>query len=346
MNILNLEAWSLSAVIVLFVGASALITAAGTRMTSVADKLADLTGAGEAIFGAVLLGGSTSLAGIVTSLVTAYQNHPELAISNAIGNIAAQTTILAIADTVYRSANLEHAAASIENLIQGTLLVVLLGIPMLSFGSPPMSIFGIHPLSIVLFLAYIFGLRLIRRVRSQPLWEPENTGATELDEPEKDTITRSGPRLWIWFGGLALVMLAAGYGVAESAIALADRTGLTETIVGGLLTAVVTASPELVTSVAAVRQGALVMAVGGIIGGNTFDITVVSLADAAYREGSIYHAVSEQQIFFIGLTLILNGLLLMGLLRRQRQGIVNIGFESALMFILYVSAFILLFMAQ
>ena len=315
-------------------------------MTNVADRLADLTGLGAAVFGAVLLGGSTSLAGIVTSLVTAYQNHPELAISNAIGNIAAQTTILAIADLMYRPANLEHAAASIENLIQGTLLIVLLGIPLLSFGSPPISVYGVHPLSVVLILAYIFGLRLVRHVQAKPLWEPEETEATRLDEPgEEEAGKKTMRRLWGWFFLLALVVSVAGYGVAESAITLAERTGLSATIVGGLFTAVVTASPELVTSVAAVRQGALVLAVGGIIGGNTFDITVVSLADVAYREGSIYHAVSEQQIFFIALTLILNGLLLLGLLRRERKGLANIGFESVLMLLLYVSSFVLLFFA-
>ena len=140
----------------------------------------------------------------MTSLVTASQNHPELAISNAVGNIAAQTTTLAIADTFYRPANLEHAAASIENLIQGTLLVVLLGIPLLSLGSPSMSIYGIHPLSVVLFLAYVFGLRLVRHVQARPLWEPEETEKTELDEPEEESVDKKAWRLWtrlvLWTG--------------------------------------------------------------------------------------------------------------------------------------------------
>src|SRR5690606_12612686 len=101
-------------------------------------------------------------------------------------------------------------------------------------------------------------------------------------------------------------------------------------------------SPELVTSVAAVRRGALTLAVAGIIGGNTFDITVVSFADVAYRQGSIYHAITEQQIFFLALTLVLNGLLLLGLVRRERSGFAGIGFESALMLVLYIAAFVLI----
>ncbi len=345
MNLIDLAAWPVWAISAFFVGVSVVIALAGIRLTHVADRLADVTGLGEAIFGAVLLGGSTSLAGIVTSLVTAYQNHPELAISNAIGNIAAQTTILALADIAYRRANLEHAAASVENMMQGALLIVLLGIPLLAFGSPAVSVYGIHPMSLGLVLAYVFGLRLVRRARAEPLWEPTKTRETKVDEPDakNEEVDRHTKRkLWGGFVVLAGIMSVAGYGVAESAIALTERTGLSETVVGGLFTAIVTASPELVTSVAAVRKGALTLAVGGIIGGNTFDVMIISLADVAYREGSLYHAIAAQHIFFIALTLILNGLLLLGLLRRERSGIANIGFESALMLLLYVAAGFLL----
>jgi hypothetical protein len=41
-----------------------------------------------------------------------------------VGGIAAQTALLVIADKVYRPANLEHAAASVTNLINGALLAL------------------------------------------------------------------------------------------------------------------------------------------------------------------------------------------------------------------------------
>lgn len=346
MNIVDLQGWSFGAVLALFAVSAAIIGVAGTKMTTVADRLADVTGLGEAIFGAVLLGGSTSLGGIVTSLVTAYQNFPELALSNAIGNVAAQTTILALADIAYRRANLEHAAASLGNLMQGALLVVLLGIPLLAIGSPGIAYFGMHPLSIVLVVAYIYGMRLVREAQSEALWEAQQTEETRQDVPEEEEASASTQRkLWLWFALLAVVVSVAGYGIAQSAMAIAERTGLSETVVGGILTAVTTASPELVTSIAAVRTGALTLAVGGIIGGNTFDIMIVSLADFAYRGGSIYHAAGDQQVFFLALTLILNGVLLLGLLRREEEGMANIGFESVLMLVLYFSAMLLLFVA-
>ncbi|MEL6163354.1 MAG: sodium:calcium antiporter, partial [Cyanobacteria bacterium J06628_3] len=130
---------SLQVGIGLFIIAAIVIGLVGTKMCKVADQLADATGWGEAVVGAVFLGGSTSLSGIVTSVTAAAGGHAELAVSNAVGGIAAQTAFLAVADMFYRKANLEHSAASIANLIQGTLLMSLLAIPLLASSSPQVS---------------------------------------------------------------------------------------------------------------------------------------------------------------------------------------------------------------
>ena len=96
----------------------------------------------------------------------------------------------------------------------------------------------------------------------------------------------------------------------------------------------VSSLPELVTSVAAVRRGALSLAMGG----SAFDTIFVAFSDVAYREGLIYHAISEHQVYLISLTVLLTGLLLMGLPRCEKYGVTNIGFESLLMLILYLAS--------
>lgn len=341
-----LNAWPLWGIVAAFLVSALVIAVAGTRMTNAADHLADLTGIGEAIFGAVLLGGSTSAAGIVTSVTTAIDGYPEIAISNAVGGIAAQTTFLAIADMSYHRANLEHAAASVENLMQGALLSTMLSFPLLALAGPEFSVFGIHPISIVLLVAYVFGLRLVADARSTPYWKPRQTLETRQDDPDEvEDESKSLSRMWMVFGVLAVVVAVAGYAVAKTGVAIADRTGMSASVVGGLLTAVSTSLPELVTSIAAVRRGALTLAVGGIIGGNSFDVLFVAFADMGYQEGSIYHAITDQQVFIIALTLLLTGILLMGLLRREKSGIGNIGFESFLVITLYVGSFTLLYFA-
>jgi len=135
---------------------------------------------------------------------------------------------------------------------------------------------------------------------------------------------------------------AHGAPLPPDTLGLVERTGLSETVVGFFMTSIATSLPELVTSLAAVRQGALTLAVGGIIGGNTFDVLFLSFSDMGYRAGSIYHAISEQQLFIIALAILMTGILLLGLLRREKRGIASIGFESFLVLIVYAAAFSIL----
>jgi cation:H+ antiporter len=326
----------------IFLVAAFTVAVVGTKMTKVADRLADKTGLGEAVVGAVFLGGSTSLPGIVTSVTAAFSGHPALAVSNAVGGIAAQTVFLAFADIVYNKANLEHAAASAANLSQGTLLVTLLSIPLLAQSSPEVSFWAIHPASIVLIAAYGFGLKLVSAAQADPMWGPKDTAETRLDQPEADENDKTTlTSLWGRFAFYALLIGVAGYAIGQSGVAIAEETGLSESIVGGIFTAVSTSLPELVTSIAAVRHGALTLAVGDIIGGNSFDVLFIAFADFAYRDGSIYHAITNSQVFVMTLTILMTGILLLGLLRREKYGIGNIGFESFLIILLYAGGFFL-----
>lgn len=328
----------------IFVISAAIIAVAGTRITRLADRLADLTGLGEALFGAVLLGGITSLPGILTSVVTAYEGYAELAVSNAVGGIAAQTAFLAVADIFYRRANLEHAAASVQNLMQSALLAALLAMPLIAMTAPAVDVFGISPVSVALVAFYVFGIRLVAGARTQVFWYPHDTSETKTDKPDESASEEQTNiyGVWLTFGVLALIVAIAGYAVAQSGIALSEKSALSQSVIGGLFTAIATSLPELVISVAAVRRGALTLAVGGIIGGNCFDVLFLAFADVAYRAGSIYHAITEQQVFIIALTLLLNAILLLGLLRREKSGIGNIGFESFTVLILYAGAFLML----
>lgn len=335
---------SLSISVGLFLSAAVVIAIVGTQISAVADRLADKTGLGEALMGALFLGGSTSLAGLATSVSAATLGHAELAISNALGGIAVQTVFLSIADITYYKANLEHAAASVTSLTQVTLLLTLLAIPLLAMAGPDVSIYGIHPASFLIVATYIFGLRLVSEAQTAPMWAPKQTAETRVDQPNLDqTDDLSLTWLWFWFVMFATIIAVAGYIVAESGVAIANYTGVSETVVGGLLTGICNSLPELVTSIAAVRRGALILAVSGIIGGNSFDVLFVAFSDFAYRPGSIYHAIATHQIFIISLTILLNAILLLGLLRREQHGIANIGFESFLILIIYLGGFLALF---
>lgn len=322
---------------VVFAATGLVILVVGTSMAKRADQIADRTGIGEALSGAVFLGATTSLPGSVLSVVAAANGHTDLAIANAVGGIAAQTAFLGIADLMYRRANLEHAAASLANLNQGALLVVLLALPLVVATTPPWSVLGVSPATPALLGVYAFGLRQSAQARSAPMWRPQETPETRLDIPDEGGEWH-GWRSWLAFAGLAAMAGLAGVVLAESGIAISRRTGMSEGAFGTVFTALTTSLPELVTSIAAVRRGALTLAVGGIIGGNAFDVLFLVFADLAYRDGSIYRQMTEGHIFIVALAIAMTGILLMGLLRREKHGLAGIGFESTAILVLYVGA--------
>ncbi|MEK6475953.1 sodium:calcium antiporter [Catalinimonas sp. 4WD22] len=336
---------SLWLAIVIFIGLAAVVGFAGTHLTKAADQLADLTGFGEALVGGILLGAITSISGIVTSVTAAYEGQPELAFSNAVGGIAAQTVFLAVADIAYPRANLEHASASFTNLLQGVLLIGMLGFVILVMSTNSFTVIGTHPASLVLIAIYVFGTRLISQAKKHPMWEPSDTSETVEDVPDDDNQEGvSMGWLLVRFVVLAIVVGFAGYYIAQIGILITEKSGVSASFMGALFTSVATSLPELVVSVSAVRQGALTLAVSNIIGGNSFDVLFLAFADIAYQEDSIYHAATNSQLFIISLTILLTTVLLMGLLHRQKYGIGRVGWESILSIFIFISGYILLYL--
>lgn len=328
----------MAALYALLAGLALIIVVTGARLAATADKLADATGWGEATVGAVLLGGATSLPGIVASVTAAATGHPALAISNAIGGIAVQTFFLTIADMAYPRANLEHAAADVTNLFQATHLVAMLALPLIAVAAPyDVQVLWFSPWSLLLIAAYGAGVRAAGRNRLSPMWSPRKTHETRQDEADASIPRGAAPRLFARFALLGATTGVAGYILTGTAIELSARTGLSETAVGGLITGVITSLPELVTSVAAVRRGALVLAVGGIIGGNAFDVLFLALADLAYiGDGTLYQAITATHRLVIVTTILMTAVLLMGLVARQKGGgRIGIGIESWVVVVLY-----------
>ena len=330
---------SFAPLMVVFAIAAGMVILCSLRVTGLSDVIADRTRLGEAIIGATLLGAATSLSGTVVSVTAASAGDASFAISNAIGGIAAQTLFLAIADVLYRRSNLEHAVAEPANLFQCVVLIGLLSLPVAAMTGPDVTLAGLHPVSVVLFLVYATSVRLGAQIRETPMWKPTQTYLTRRDTPE-DALERhrsaTGPLLI--FGGLVCLMGAGGWVISQVGAELITRYGLASSLVGALVTAVVTSLPELVTTLAAIRRGALQLAVGGIIGGNTFDVLFLVLSDIAYREGSIYHAMQADDVFWIAVGLLMTSVLLAGLILRQKDGPARIGVESVLLFVIYIGA--------
>ena len=272
----------------------------------------------------------------------AAMGYPKLAVSNAVGGIAAQTVFIAFADMFYRRANLEHAAASAPNLVNGALVTTLLGWVLLSGELPQWTVLSVHPASLVLLLGYFGGLYMARDAQRNPMWAPaEMPEQRRAVLPESEVGVPIG-RVWLKFAVYGLVVAGAGYAVSKLSTSLVEQTGISETLVGTYLSAITTSLPELVTSIAAVRRGALALAVGDILGGNVFDVLFIAFSDVAYRAGSIYEHVGGDIRLVLSLAIVLTGVALLGLLRRERSGVANIGSEGVLVILLYAGTIVAL----
>ncbi|MFP4047448.1 MAG: hypothetical protein ACLFT4_06780 [Bacteroidales bacterium] len=115
--------------------------------------------------------------------------------------------------------------------------------------------------------------KLISKAKEWPMWFPRMTMATVQDIPDQGNIKKlSLNTIIIKFIFFALIVSAAGFFVAKTGMTIADKTGLSEGFAGLLFTGVATFLPELIVSLAAVRQNALTLSIGNIIGGNSFDM--------------------------------------------------------------------------
>ncbi|WP_250445132.1 hypothetical protein [Actinotalea sp. C106] len=312
--------------------AGLVIVLAGTRLARTADELADRTGMGEAVAGALLLGAVTSLPGIVTTVTGSLAGDAAFAIANPVGGVAVQTVWLAIADLVYRRANLEHAAASLENVLQTLVLAALLSVPVIAYATPDLLWGWIHPATLLIPVFYGYGFVLLRRMHKAPMWKPTQTDDTREDEPEPPS-SRSTAQLWGILASLAVVVGATGWVIAQAGLGVIEATGLPSGVVGFTLTTAITSLPELVTLLAAIRLGALTLGVGNVIGGNAFDTLLIVVADLTYLDGSIYAAAGPSSLVLLGGTVLITTILAGGLVVRDRKGI---GFEGVALPAVYV----------
>jgi len=203
--------WSLAVSVTAFLLAGAVTVAGAIRMAALGDLLAQRTGWGQAIFGAVFFGATSSLSGIVVTAVAAASDEPALAYSNAVGGIAAQTLAIAVADSFYRRANLEHAAASLTNILFGCLLTVLLLLVVLAAYVPAGTVLGVAPVSVLMVGVYLGGLSLIRRNAKEPMWQAVHTRGTQTEDVDTaDRDQRATPKVWLEFILVGAVVSSGG----------------------------------------------------------------------------------------------------------------------------------------
>lgn len=139
------------------------------------------------------------------------------------------------------------------------------------------------------------------------------------------------------YAAAAAVVVAAGTWLPFIGKELGTVMGWESSFVGTLFVAFVTSIPELVVTVAALRIGALDMAIGNLLGSNLFDIAILALDDLFYLPGPLLSYVAPVHAVTAVSAMVMTGAAIVGLLFRPRGRVFKtVGWASLFMFIVYL----------
>jgi len=260
-----------------FVAAIIPVVVAGDVLARCADTIAAKTGLGRLLVGSVFLAAATSLPELMVDISAVRMGQIDLAAGDLLGSSLFNLLILAVADLMTQGRGRMLSRASAAHALAATVSIFLTAFVAIAIqlGSHvgTISFGGIGLASVMLFIAYAFGLRLVYYAQSQAAGrdpDPPSSGGGSLRLAIPGFLLSTG-----------VIFVAAPF-VARSAAELADLSGLGGTFIGTTLVAFSTSLPELVATLSAVRLKAFDLAVGNIFGSNAFNMLLFAPLDMAH----------------------------------------------------------------
>ena len=308
---------------------AAMVWAAGTRLAHVVDAIAERTGLGRVFAGFLLLGGVTSLPELATVITAASSGHAHLALSSILGSVSTNVLLLALADAVLGRDALTSVVAHPATLLQGALGILLLAVVAAAITVGDVSLFGLGAWSAALVPLFALAVWITSLYENRPTWIVAEgvpipglapAEAAEIALPLRGLITRAAVA--------GVVILIAGYLLAETGDAVAVQTGIGESMVGFVLIGLATSLPEISSMVAAVRIHRYELAIGDIFGTNLFDLLLIPIADLAYGPKPILDSAGRFEVVAVILGIVLTSIYVVGLLDRRNRTILRMGYDS------------------
>lgn len=300
-----------------FFGLSAVIIIAAMFLAKFGDEIADLTGLGGSVTGLVLLAGATSLPELSVGYGAIQIDAPDLTAGGVLGSSLVNLLILALVDLISRRPGrilTRSAAAHALSATVGALLtsLILLGILL----DAPWTLFHIGPASWAVIAAYALSARLIYLDQRESATMVE-VGA-EQGESQNESKLKAILLSFLGFGAATAVIFVVAPMVASKADQIASQTGLGQTFIGTLLVAAVTSLPEAVSTIAAVRLGAVDMAIANIFGSNAFNMMILAVLDGTTAD-SILNVVDETHAITAACALVITAVGLLSILYQPKK---------------------------
>lgn len=294
----------------------AIILFAGTRLARYGDAISEKTGLGGIWIGLVLIAAITSVPELVTGISSAaLVGLPDLAIGTLFGSCLFNLALLALLDILYRQGpilskvRLRHVASAGTGIL---LIAVAVGSILAGEKLSGVRLGWVGVPSIIILILYLVAIRqMFRFERSHPVQLSEAASSRYAEIPMRTVYLR--------FTLAAVAVIGAGIWVSFVGDEIAETTGWGASFVGSLFLAISTSVPELVVTIAALRLGAIDMAVADILGSNMFNIAIILPVDLFYVPGSILSSVSSAHLITAAVMAIMSLLVIVGLRFRQKR---------------------------
>ncbi len=294
---------------------SGVIVVAGYHLSRYGDVIAEKTGLSGSWIGLALLATVTSLPELVTGISSVAAAHePDIAVGDVLGSCVFNLLILALLDAVYRKSSIFAGGR------KGHLLIAAYGILLLAMSAaglllaqagrmPALAHVGLYAPAIV--LVYLAAMHAAFRYEREDVAEFE---AAEAARYPGITLRQAGAR----YAVAAVAVVAAGSMLPFIAADLADLMGWSRSFVGTQFVAAVTSLPEITVTFAALRLGAIDMAIANLLGSNLFNIAILAVDDAFYLNGPLLAHVSPVHAVTALAAIAMSAVVMIGLLTRPR----------------------------
>ena len=298
-----------------FVACAVVIIYSGAKLSYYGDKISDLTGMGQAWVGLILMASVTSLPELITGISSvAIVKEPDLAAGDIFGSCVFNLLILSVLDARIKKPLFSLVKSShIVAAIFGIILLMVAGMAIYLADDIP-SVLWMSSFTFILFAIYLVAVWGIFKYEHAALIESPPSAVPHDDSRSADLRKAIGA-----YALNALIVIGAAVFLPYFGSRIAEYTGLGNSFFGTLFLAAATSLPELVVSLAAVRMGALDLAVGNLLGSNVFNMFILGVDDVFYREGSLFKNISSSHLLSVFITIIMTAVVGLGLLFKPKK---------------------------
>jgi cation:H+ antiporter len=311
----------------------ALIGFAGVKLSRYGDILAEKTGMGGTWVGLVLLASVTSLPELITGASAVTLAHtPNIAVGNVLGACVMNLLMIVILDFLHRGESV-YTRASHGHILAagfGVVLLAFVGFNLLLGDKMAPSLGHVGLYTPVILLLYLVAMRTLFRYERQQQDDYVEERAARYPDI---TLQRAALR----YALAAAVVIVAALWLPFVADRMAEVMGWHRSFVGTIFVALATTTPELVVTVAALRLGALNMAIANLFGSNLFNLALLALDDVLFQPGPLLSHVNPVHAVSAFSAIAMTGAAIVGLFYRPAGRLFRtVGWASMFLFSVYL----------